>query len=69
MGRRGHRRLGISGLPAEQDTGAAINRSGTVFPIGPWGAKRSAPLRRAKKSLWSPDRNLKTVATDFKEAT
>jgi hypothetical protein len=63
-------------LPAEQHTGAAIRSAANSCPYEPVGreAFRSAAEGSAfgfaspEMSLWSPDRNLKTAATDFKEA-
>src|SRR5215831_11114446 len=61
-----HRPFTSADLPAEQTPALPSEQRNPYRPVG---AKRSAPLRRVKKSLWSPDRNLKTAATDFKEAT
>jgi hypothetical protein len=53
--------LGPAGPAGATDTGATIRAAAKLLSaIGP--ASR-------EMSLWSPDRNLKTAATDFKEAT
>jgi hypothetical protein len=76
--------LGTSGPAGATDTSAPLEQQETVVPIGPWGREAGANLRLAfrsaaegsvfgfasrKMSLWSPDRILKTAATDFKEAS
>jgi hypothetical protein len=76
--------MGPADLPAQQTPALPSDQQRTVVPISRGTRSVPLPLLKAQPadanlrslfgfasrqmSLWSPDRNLKTAATDFKES-